>query len=322
MVANPHYWRGAPKLKEVDYQAIPDENTLTTSMQSHDIDLWYLATAATYPTASKIAGTRAVLTPFTQYAYVGFNTTRPALHDLAVRRALAYGIDRKRIIDTATYGVNTAGDGDQPRFLWAYDDALRPIPYDPEKAKATLQAAGWVPGPDGIRSKNGTRLHLVFALATGSALGNRVAVFMQAALRSIGVDVEIKTYASALMFANAQSGGILQAGKFDVSFATWVNGVDPDDFTTVSCDAFPPHGQNIYRLCDPAIDAAEKVALSHYDRATRKKAYDTIQQRLVDDVPFITMWWVRRIDVVSVDMKNYEPAHAVTPFWNAWEYDI
>ncbi|HEX3549667.1 MAG TPA: peptide ABC transporter substrate-binding protein [Candidatus Elarobacter sp.] len=322
MVANPHYWRGAPKLKEVDYQAIPDENTLTTSISSHDIDLWYNASSTTYPTASKVADTRVYLTPFTQYAYIGFNTARPILHDLAVRKALAYATDRKRFIAIATYGVNDLAEGDQPKFLWAYDAALQPIPYDPAKAKATLDAAGWVPGADGIRVKNGTRLHIVFATTTGSALGNRVAVLMQSSLRDAGFDIEIKQYATALMFSNYQSGGILQAGKFDLDFASWLNGVDPDDSTTLTCAAIPPNGQNIYRFCDPALDADERVALTHYDHATRKKAYDDIQRRIVDKLPFLTMWFNRRFDIVSVDMKNYKPAHAVTTFWNTWEYDI
>ena len=59
MVANPHYWRGAPKLSEITYQSIPDENTLTTSIKSHGIDLWYNASSATYPAASNVPGTHA-----------------------------------------------------------------------------------------------------------------------------------------------------------------------------------------------------------------------------------------------------------------------
>ncbi len=322
MVANPHYWRGAPKLKEVDYHVIPDENTLTTSISSHDIDFWYNVSSTNFPTVSKVADTRVLLTPFTQYSYIGFNTARPILHEVAVRKAIAYATDRRRLIDTATYGVTIAGEGDQPAFLWAYNKALEPIPYDPAKAKATLDAAGWVPGSDGIRTKNGTRLHVVFATTTGSALGNRAAVFLQSTLREVGIDVEIKQYASALMFANYQSGGILQAGKFDIDFASWVNGVDPDDSTTVACTAFPPNGQNIFHFCDRAVDADEKLALTRYDRATRKKAYDDIQARIEDELPFLTMWFNRRFDVVSVDVKNYKPAHAVTTFWNTWEYDI
>ena len=322
MVANPHYWRGAPKLKEVDYAVIPDENTLATSMQAHDIDLWTTASAANYATASKIPDTRVFLTPFTQYAYIGFNTARAPLDDVQVRRAIAYATDRAHLIDTATYGVDTLAEGDQPKFLWAYNASLKSIPYDPEKAKATLDAAGWKAGPDGIRVKNGTRLHVVFATTTGSALGNRLAVIMQSALRGVGFDAEVKPYASALMFANYQAGGILQAGKFDIDFASWLNGVDPDDSTTLVSSAIPPNGQNIYRFRDPAVDADEKIALTHYDRATRKKAYDDIQARIVDELPFLTMWFDRRFDVVSVDVKNYKPAHTVTTFWNPWEYDI
>ena len=322
MIANPHYWRGAPKLKEVDFQSIPDENTLSTSIGAHDIDLWFNASSANYPTASKVAGTHVVLTPFTQYSYIGFNNTRPPMRELAVRRAIAYATDRKRLIDTVTYGVQQLGEGDQPRFLWAYNAALRPIPYDPAKARATLDEAGWKPGPDGIRVKNGERLRIVFATSTGSAVSNRVGVLLQSALRDAGVEVEVKPYATALLFASYAQGGILQTGKYDAQFASWVNGVDPDDATTLTCDAIPPNGQNSMRFCNREVDELERVALTHYDRPTRKKAYDRIQEIVVDQVPWLTMWFARRFDVVSDDLKNYKPAHAVTTFWNTWEYEI
>jgi ABC-type transport system substrate-binding protein len=58
------------------------------------------------------------------------------------------------------------------------------------------------------------------------------------------------------------------------------------------------------------------------DRAVRKAAYAKIQQTVVDQVPALTMWFQRRFDVVSDDLKGYKPAHAVTTFWNSWEYSI
>jgi hypothetical protein len=42
----------------------------------------------------------------------------------------------------------------------------------------------------------------------------------------------------------------------------------------------------------------------------------------VDRLPFLTMWFARRFDVVSDDVHGYKPAHAVTTFWNTWEYSI
>jgi len=322
MIANPHYWRGAPKLKVIEYHVIPDENTLTTSMRTHELDFWYNASSTNFPTASKIDGTHAVLTPFTQYSQLAFNTARPILADPNVRRALAFATDRKRLIDTATYGVNILGEGDQPAFGWAHDPHLASIPFDPARARALLDAAGWRPGPDGVRVKNGQRLHLVFANTTGNAIGTRISVFLQAAWRNVGVEAEVKQYASALMFASYQSGGILQGGKFDVGFLSWVNGIDPDDATVIKCDQFPPSGQNISRFCDRALDEQETIALTSYDQAVRKRAYSKIQQTIVNQVPWLTMWFARRFDVVSDDFHGYKPAHAVTPFWNTWEYSI
>jgi peptide/nickel transport system substrate-binding protein len=322
MVANPHYWRGAPKLKEVQYRAIPDENTLTTGVRTHEIDFWYNAGSTNYPVASKIPGTHALLTPFTQYSLIGFNTQRPVMSDVAVRRALALATDRKRFIDTVTFGVQILGDGDQPAFSWAHDPNLRSIPFDPAKARATLDAAGWRPGPDGIRAKSGQRLHLQIATTTGGAVGNRLAVLLQSAWKDIGVEAEVKPYASAIMFANYSAGGIRQGGKFDVEFSSWLAGVDPDDYTLFACDAIPPNGQNQYRFCDKELDAQERIALSSNDQAVRKKAYARIQEILVDQVPMLTMWFQRRFDVVSDDLKGYRPAHTVTTFWNTWEYDI
>jgi peptide/nickel transport system substrate-binding protein len=322
MVANPHYWRGAPKLAEVDYRSIPDENTLTTSMKTHEIDFWYNASAANYATASKIPDTHAVLTPFTQYSMIGFNNSRPILADVAVRRALTLATDRKRMIDTVTYGVQILNEGDQPAFSWAYDGAIKPIPYDPARARATLDAAGWHPGPDAIRMKNGQRLHVTVATTTGNAVGSRVAVLLQSAWKDIGVELEVKQYASALMFAGYGAGGILKTGKFDIGFFSWVNGVDPDDATLFMCDQFPPNGFNQVRFCNHALDAQERIALSSNDQAVRKAAYARIQEIVVDQVPQFTMWFARRFDVVSDDFKGYRPAHAVSTFWNTWEYSI
>lgn len=323
MVANPHYWRGAPKLAEVDYTAIPDENTLLTTIQSHAIDLWYNAPATLYGQASKVPDTHAILTPFTSYSFVGFNTARPLVSDPAVRRALAMATDRKRLIDLVTYGVNILGDGDQPAFSWARDENLKPIPYDLDAAKKALDDAGWLAGADGVRVKNGQRLRLEAATVTGSAVGNRMAVQLQGAWKEASVELTIKQYASALMFANYASGGILQTGKFDVEFSAWINGVDPDDSALMlSTQIPPPTGQNIYRFRNREVDAQETIALTSYDQATRKKAYARIQQILVDQVPFVTMWFARRFDVVSDDVKGYKPAHAVSTFWNTWEYSI
>jgi peptide/nickel transport system substrate-binding protein len=185
-----------------------------------------------------------------------------------------------------------------------------------------LDAAGWKTGPDGIRIKDGRRLRLEYATTTGSVLANRIAVLLQAQWRNVGVQLDIKSYASAMYFAGYASGGILQTGRFDVEASSWLNGIDPDDSTLFTCAAVPPNGQNAFRFCDPQLDAQERIALGTFDQAVRKRAYARIQEILVDQVPQITTWFQRRFDVVNVDLRNYRPSHVITTFWNTWEYSI
>jgi peptide/nickel transport system substrate-binding protein len=125
-----------------------------------------------------------------------------------------------------------------------------------------------------------------------------------------------------LYFASYGAGGILQTGKFDAAFFSWINGTDPDDSVNWMCDQFPPRGQNIYHLCDRALDAAERSALGSNDRAVRKEAYWKIQSILAERVPAVITWYNRRISVANSDLKNYRPAHAVTSFWNSYEWQI
>jgi len=320
--ANPHYWRGAPKLREVWYTPVPNENTIVTQLQSHDADLEYRATANNYPQLKDIPGYVTRLTPFTLYAQMGLNVRSPQLADVAVRRALWTAIDVPGLIRDVTHGVDLPGYTDQPSFLWAYNPNAAHYPYDPAKARAELDAAGWKTGPDGIRAKNGVRLSLVIANVAGSATGNAVSVLTQRYWHDVGVEAVVKNYTSSLFFSSYGAGGILQTGKFDVAFFSWANGTDPDDSTLWMCDQMPPNGQNIYHYCNHALDAAERVALTSYDQAARKKAYDAIQGYLASDVPAIVMWYERRISVANADLKNYRPAHAVSSFWNCYEWEI
>ena len=71
----------------------------------------------------------------------------------------------------------------------------------------------------------------------------------------------------------------------------------------------------------PEMDAAQNVALSHYDIPTRKRAYSTIQHLLARDAPMIYLWWPRQIQAVNVDLKNFRP-NGIADDWNSWEWSI
>ncbi len=323
--ANPHYWRGRPKLSEIWYTPVPNENTIITLLQSHQADLEYYGSPTNYAQLSHIPGTTLRLTPFTQYGQLALNLSNPALADVNVRRALWYAIDVAGLIAEVTHGVNTPASTDQPDFLWAYNPHVMHYDFNPQKARALLDGAGWKVGADGIRSKSGRRLSLVLASPTGNAVWDAASVVVQRDWHDVGVELQVKTYVTSLFFASFGGGGIVQTGKFDVAQFAWVNGTDPDDSVLWMCDQIPAPGhagQNVYRFCDPELDRQERAALATYERPVRKRAYDAIQRILATRVPAIFTFFFRRISVANSDLKHYKPAHAVSSFWNAYEWEI
>ena len=322
-VANRRYWRGPPKLERIDYRIIPSDNTMLALLQSHAIDFFYRAPETMAESLRGIPGTRVVLSPFTRFADIGFNEAVPALADVRVRQALAYATDRGALIDKVTHGVTMPGDTDQPPFFWAYDPHAKHYAYDLPRANRMLDAAGWRRShPGSVRERNGVPLALTLVSFTGSGTASAAEAVIQAQWRQAGVDATIKNYPSGQLYATKSMGGIEQSGKFDVIFENWANGTDPDDSILIACSMAPPAGWNVYHFCNPSLDAAERTALSSYDPAVRRAAYARVQEIAAEGLPFLVLWYQRELDVVNTDLKNYRPAHAVTPFWNAWEWQI
>jgi len=218
-------------------------------------------------------------------------------------------------------GVNESADTDQAPFSWARDENVKHYAFDPAKARATLDAAGWKVGPRGIRAKGGRQLRIVLVGdgIAGSATTERI---VQSNWRAVGVDVVVRNVSENALDSSAALGGIEATGKFDAVIEGWVNGVDPDDSTQFMCDMRPPAGWNVYRYCNPSLDAAEHAELSTYDRNARRADFRRIQEILADDVPIIMLSFAQQQDVVNLDLKNYYPSTAVTPFWNPWQLEI
>ena len=189
LAANPDYWRGAPKLKEIDFRYIPRDREIIDLMKAHKIDFYENAAQALEPELHGIDGATVYLYPFTRWTDVGFNLSRPQLKDRRVREALAYAIDRSRLIERVTHGVNFPADSDQPPFFWAHNAHVPTYPFNAGMARRLLDRAGWRAGKNGLRSRNGVAMKVTMVGSADSQTVDDTEVLIRHDWRAVGVDV-------------------------------------------------------------------------------------------------------------------------------------
>ncbi|MGH8165439.1 MAG: ABC transporter substrate-binding protein, partial [Rhodanobacteraceae bacterium] len=234
--ANPTYWRGVPRVKQLDIRIIPDPQTDLVMLGAGQLDWNLIAPVQQADLAGKAAIAYRIV-PTAVVAGLALNTKHAPLDDVRVRRALAMAIDRNGISKKITLGRYPVTNMLQPQFSWAFDPAVKEPRYDPRAADALFDAAGWHRGPDGMREKGGKRLSLVYVQFPESTTGVRVATTVQQELRERGLDVSIKSVSNAQLFLPDARGGTLASGNFDLAYVPLTMGADPDDSSILTCGA-------------------------------------------------------------------------------------
>ena len=232
----------------------------------------------------------------------------PFLSDRSVRQALSMAIDRRHLVEigygptgratcrlvpvAATGGSSTAGK-----------DCLK---QDQDGARRVLDAAGWHPGADGIRQKDGVRLSVLFQTST-----NRIRQDFQALLKQwwseIGVETELRDLDASIFFGgDPQSADTNQKFFADIQmYTTSFDGADPEPyFNGYRCGEEPRpatqwQGSNIPRYCSEAYDQLLDTLAKTADSDARANLIETINNQLVEDYVLIPL----------VD-RGYVSAHA------------
>ncbi len=320
-IANEQYFLGAPKINRIEIHFVQDENTMANQLKSHEIDWFYQPTATVYPQLKGLLGIETRLVPFNGYDAIQFNVSKPPVDDVRVRRAIGLVIDKRALIEKLTFGTALPATEDLPSFMWAFNPSAGTDKRDLPAAKALLESAGWHAGPAGMRTRSGKPLQIGLSYHTDSAIDRRRVVLIAGMLREAGIAAEPKGYNITMYYASAAEKGIMATGNFEAALTQWYAGIDPDNSTQLLCDQFPPAGWNWSRYCNPKMDAAQRIALTHYDLPTRKRAYATIEKLLADDAPYVYLQWPRQDEAVNSDLKNFRP-NGIVENWNAYAWSI
>ncbi|HSB76376.1 MAG TPA: ABC transporter substrate-binding protein, partial [Terriglobales bacterium] len=196
---NQHYWGPEPRLERVRFLVVPDATTRALELRKGSADLVINALTPDTVVALRQDPQLAVLTaPGTIYAYMAFNLRDPILKDVRVRRALAYAIDRRPMIQYLWRGMAQPSASILPVQSWAFDGEVPQYSYDPARARQLLDEAGYP-------AVNGVRFHLTMKTSTEESTRLMAAVLQQQ-LRAVGIALDIRTFEFATFFSDVTKG--------------------------------------------------------------------------------------------------------------------
>jgi peptide/nickel transport system substrate-binding protein len=281
-VRSPTTWR-TPHIKRIDVRTIFDEQAVVQSLANGSADLDDDMSSTRYGEYLRTAPQLELRTFPSVYTDVTLpNIRRPGLDDPVVRRAMLYGNDRKSIVAGFFENKVPLPDGLVPAGLahWHTSDVTQ-YPYDPAKARAILDAAGWKLGADGVRSRGKTRLSYEVLLNQGSVILTDVMLEFCADMKDIGIDVRLRILDFPSMLSREF------AGNFDLVAEGFGGGVDPDLTGNLASASIPPNGFNVGAFNDPKFDKLLKDGLTTLDDAKRQKIYYAMQREIADQVPVL-----------------------------------
>lgn len=232
--------------------------------------------------------------PSTTFSYLGINLHDRQLGDLRVRRALALALDRNQLKKALFADLPALAETVLAPDHWAAA-ALPETPFDPVKAAALLDQAGFPAHADGIRfsisyrtSTDPVRLQLATAIA--------------AMWKRIGIEVHIESLEWGGFYAR------IKQGDFQVFSLAWVGNSDPDIYRWIlHSSMWPPKGSNRGRYSNPQVDQWLDQANATMDLAERKMLYARVEWQMHADMVYIPLWYEPVIAVSGARLHGFTP---------------
>ena len=314
---NRNYWiPGRPAAGRVVWRIVPDQTALLTQLLGGRLDFLEAVPPRDAGRVEADPSLRLVTFPDRAYTYIGWNLRDPRFADARVRRALTLAIDRDTILRTARAGYGRPGIGPILSTMWAFDRTLRPLPYDPARAKELLARAGWRDTDgDGVLDRDGVPFRFDLMTNAGNETRRDIVLLVQADLARVGIEVRPRTLEWGAMLRR------LETGAFDAYVSAWRESTRID-LGPVWHSAAP--GEPTYNwigYANPEVDALiERVeTLTEFDR--QKPLLDRIQRLIVEDQPYTFLYESDRVAALSTRIRNAE-INAASPYFNLDRWTI
>ncbi len=295
LVPNPAY-TGTDKtsLARVIFKVIPEYATRIIELENGSVDL--IESFQVLEDVPRIQARKDMTIHRRGYRfmdYLGWNLRNPMFQDRSVRQALTMAINREKIIAdllTLPSGERVAVEATSwitPELCDFRDDTIKPLPFDPGRAREMLAAAGWADtNADGLLDKGGKPFRFKLLTNAGNARRAKAVIIIQSNLKAIGVDAQLEQIESNQFFER------LRKKDFECALSGWSAGlfVDPTDLWH-SDTPEKKHEFNFCSYSNPRADELIDAGMKAVTVEEQAPIWRELQQVIYDDQPYTFLYW-------------------------------
>jgi len=227
------------------------------------------------------------------------------------------------------YGNGLQSTGIFTPQMWFFNPNLTPYAYDPEKARQMLDEAGWKPGPDGIRVKNGERFSFTLITNNGNEIRRDIATLVQNDLSKVGIEVKVEAYEWAVFLKN-----YINKASFDAMVLGWSLGFDYDQFQIWHSSQANPEQLNVVGYKNDKVDRLLTDVRQEYNRDSIIRMAGEMQAQIYEDQPYLFLYVPKSNGVIWKDSYRIrrpdgkggwidtpvEMTKAGWSYWSDWFY--
>ena len=296
LIANENYFEGIPKIDKILYQFLPDPNTSFLYLKQKKLDIGGLTPIQIDRQIDDDFKNKFTIIqkPSFAYTYLGFNLNNEKFKDLRIRQALSLAIDRQELVDILFFGYGKICNGPFLPDSFAYNEKIKPITQNIEKAKELLKELGY--------DENNP---FTFEVVTNTGNDTRIntAQILQYQLEKVGVKMTIR-----VMEWQAFLNTVVHPKKFDAVILGWSLGLMPDAYPLWHSSSDKLGGFNLVSYKNEKVDKLIEDGINTINREELGKIYKEIFKIISDDLPYLFLYIPDGITVVNKEIKNVEPS--------------
>lgn len=291
--AFPEYWEGAAKIAKLNVKTVADANALQAELQSGRVDLTANPTnfsAETFNSLKQNPNLQVVQSNGSNIRYIGFNVQNKPIDSIKLRQAIAYAIDREKIINDLLGGQARVAYSILPEESWAYAAGTK-YNFDEAKARQLVQESGY----------KGEKIS--FKIAAGNNAISQYSQVIQNSLKNVGINADIETLELNTLFEQ------LKLGQYQMTTSQWVGGnQDPiflrDLFAGTEFPDKKNGGRNRSRYSNPEFDKIVQEAIDTVDKTKARELYVKAQEIVSNDLPLLPLWYPANMVVANKRIGN------------------